>query len=185
MVEFCKIVTDPSESITNRRAVCWSLAHIVVQPRGESFLLNQCHFDFIATLQNMALDEDFLSLRGTALMALSFVVSNPSIRDKLTEQGWYCGVTSGNTICLPVSKQDTFYKSVTSENWLLPTCNHFRKSEAASVDGSAFTNLARGGEKVSVGGYNQTNICPSDITIVEEDVTEDEKKIIQLVRSGA
>ena len=26
---------------------------------------------------------------------------------------------------------------------------------------------------------------PSDITIVEEDVTEDEKKIIQLVRSGA
>lgn len=46
-----------------------------------------------------------------------------------------------------------------------------------------FQHLARSEsqQEAGCGEYTQTNVCPSDIAIREEDVTEDEKKIIQLI----
>ena len=41
LTEFCKIATDPSESLMNRRAVFWSLAHIATHPHGTRFLKEQ------------------------------------------------------------------------------------------------------------------------------------------------
>ena len=184
MTEFCKIATDPSESLINRRSVCWSLAHIATQPHGTSYLKEQCGLDFVKVMETMALEDDVLSLRGTALMVLSFIVTNPAIREELTASGWYCGM-SGNAICLPMAKQDEFFESVLSENWLILTCNHFRRVDTpAEMPG--FQHLVRsdGQQKAGCGEYTQTNVCPSDITIREEDVTADEKKIIQLICLG-
>ena len=182
LTEFCKLATDPSESLMNRRAVIWSLAHIATHPHGTRFLKEQCGLDFVETVETMALEDDFLSLRGTAMMILSFVVTNSSIREELTEKGWFCGMMGGNAICLPMKKQDQFFPSVLSENWLIPTCNHFRKCDAPT-EVPGFQHLARSEsqQEAGCGEYTQTNVCPSDIAIREEDVTEDEKKIIQLI----
>ena len=38
LVELCKILTDPQESLINRRSVLWAVDHIINQPEGDSFI---------------------------------------------------------------------------------------------------------------------------------------------------
>ena len=38
MRELCAIIADPSETLMNRRAVLWAVAHIVNQEEGEAFI---------------------------------------------------------------------------------------------------------------------------------------------------
>lgn len=46
----CSMMEDQEESLQNRRAVLWSLAHIAVQPKGTLFL--KVVFSFPPHLQN-------------------------------------------------------------------------------------------------------------------------------------
>lgn len=38
MKELCAIISDPSETLMNRRAVLWAVAHVVNQEEGEAFI---------------------------------------------------------------------------------------------------------------------------------------------------
>lgn len=38
LVELCKILTDPQETLINRRSVLWAVGHIVNQAEGDAFI---------------------------------------------------------------------------------------------------------------------------------------------------
>lgn len=79
----------------------------------------------------MAESDCSLSFRGSCLLVLSFLASNPEVRTIIRQCGWLCDDSNNNAICIP-RDVNHFLSHVTYYNWQLPCCSHF--SSPSSVN---------------------------------------------------
>lgn len=75
----------------------------------------------------MAESDCSLSFRGSCLLVLSFLASNPEVRTIIRQCGWLCDDSNNNAICIP-RDVNHFLSHVTYYNWQLPCCTHFSSS---------------------------------------------------------
>lgn len=79
----------------------------------------------------MAEHDCSLSFRGSCLLVLSFISTNPEVRSIIKQYGWLCDDRNNNAICLP-SNIDQFLSHVTYDKWQLPCCTHFTSASTSS-----------------------------------------------------
>ena len=178
MTELCKIAFDPDETLLNRRAIVWTIAHIAVKQDGVEYLRDFCHCNAIESLLQMALSDPILSMRAVVLMACSFVASNRSLHKAIEEQGWFCDSYCGNSVCLPLAP----FAEIVSENGLLLCCDHFRiqtKKELSAAEFSDLFNPLHNKELM----HSKLSMCPSDIVVNEATMTEVESLALELITS--
>lgn len=178
VVELCKIISDENDTLSNRRAVLWSVAHIAIQSGGLEFLQEECNCSFLGVVLSLATESSVLSLRGTAFLVLSFLSFSSPIRSLIKERGWFCESYSGNPVCYPLTTNSTLFNNVNAENWDLPICTHFHSQKQMKFDGLKAI-LKTSGE--SVEESFQAPICPSDILIVNKELSKEEEKVLFLV----
>lgn len=178
VVELCKIISDDNETLSNRRAVLWSVAHIAIQSGGLEFLQEECDCSFLDVVISLATESSVLSLRGTAFLVLSFLSSSSPIRFLIKEKGWFCESYSGNPVCYPLTTNSTLFNNINAENWDLPICTHFHSPKQMRFDGlEAISKTPRECAEESF----QTPVCPSDILIINKEITKEEETVLFLV----
>lgn len=176
LIELCKIVSDENESLSNRRAVLWSLAHIAIHPEGLPFLQHECNCHFLDVVTTIALHSPVLSLRGTAFLALSFLSSSDTIRSLLQERGWFCECYSGNPICYPLHENPTFFSDVEPDNWAFPICTHFHSNKEMDFEAKYLKPTNQPASKP------QSFSCPSDLLIESMESSKEEDTVLALIR---
>lgn len=124
----CAMMEDENELLQNRRAVLWSLAHIAVLPKGLLFLKNHGRIDLLPSLTHMAHSDNSLTMRGSCLLVLSVLASNPDLHAPLQKLGWNCDATNHHSICLPQEFESFFSDIISTDNWTLPQCDHFTRT---------------------------------------------------------
>ena len=174
IVELCKIISDESETLSNRRAVLWSIAHIAIHPEGLTFLKEDCDCDFIDIIITLALHCPVLSLRGTAFLALSFLSSSPSIRPILQDRGWFCECYSGSPVCYPLQSSPTLFTDISTENRVLPLCTHFHPNKELKFE-------ARFLKPLNHASSVETVVCPSDLILMDTEITKEEETVLSLI----
>lgn len=178
LIELCKILSDENETLSNRLAVLWSIAHIAIQPKGLDFLYDECHCDFIDIVISLAENSSILSLRGTSFLVLSYLSSSETIRPIIRDHGWFCECYSGNPICYPLNDHSTLFNNVSTENWILPICTHFYSHKQIEFKGLSLFNK---NGKISNHEYSHEPNCPSDILILHKEITKEEENILYLI----
>ena len=178
MSELCKIAFNPDETLINRRAIVWTIAHIAVKEGGIAYLQEFCHCNAVESLLHMALSDPILSMRAVVLMASSFMASNPSLHKAIEEQGWFCDSYCGNSVCLPLVP----FAEIVSENGLLLCCDHFRIQTKKELSASEFSDLFNPLHNKEI-MHSKLSMCPSDISVNVATITEAESLILELITS--
>lgn len=178
MSELCKIAFNPDETLINRRAIVWTIAHIAVKEGGIAYLQEFCHCNAVESLLHMALSDPILSMRAVVLMASSFMASNPSLHKAIEEQEWFCDSYCGNSVCLPLNP----FAEIVSENGLLLCCDHFRIQSKKELSASEFSDLFNPLHNKEI-MHSKLSMCPSDISVNAATVTEAESLILELITS--
>lgn len=151
--DITQIIMDPYKSLVDRRAALWAIAHIAAQAEGVEFLKGNASVDIIPAVIDIIQNDPFLSFRGSAYMALSFISSSAVTHEDITNNGWVTETNNGCNVCWPADIRKLFRSGVVTENWKVPTCDHFFAPDTKSITHHVDSHITR------------TTTCASDIIL--------------------
>lgn len=154
------IIMDPYKSLIDRRAALWAISHIACQEDGIEFLKGNASVDFIPALIDIIQNDPYLSFRGSAYLALSFTSSCIDTHEDIERSGWVTESDNGSCVCYPSDIRKLSRSGVVSENWRLPSCDHFFSPESKSITHS-FTHAVTTVRPVT----QASTACSSDVVL--------------------